>query len=261
MDVKAVLARYDRLMRRDAPPDGTDSRIERVGDVVRQVGADVAWNGWTGVIWSDLDADTADAAIEAQIEYFTARGREFEWKLYAHDQPDDLGARLEAAGFTPEPEEALMAAEAAGLAGEAELPDGVRLFQVTDAAGLEFVIDVHERAFGESATWLRDQLRAQLADPAERVVVVVAMAGDVPVSAARLEMLAGVPFAGLWGGGTVPEWRGRGLYRALIAFRSRIAAARGYPYVQVDASSESRPILHRLGFAALSTTTPYVYRP
>ncbi len=55
------------------------------------------------------------------------------------------------------------------------------------------------------------------------------------------------------------EWRGRGLYRALIAFRARIAAERGYRYLQVDASDQSRPILERLGFVALTTTTPYVY--
>ncbi|WP_181768170.1 GNAT family N-acetyltransferase [Streptomyces albidus (ex Kaewkla and Franco 2022)] len=261
MDPEAVLAQFDARMRQYAPADGTGSRVERVGDVVRQVGADRDWNGWTGVIWSDVDADTADAAIQAQVGYFTAEEREFEWKLYAHDRPHDLGARLEAAGFTPEPQETLMVAEAAELSTEVRLPEGVRLCQVTEPAELDLVTDVHEAAFGEPDTWLGDQLRAQLAESATSVVVVVAMAGEVPVSAARLELLPGTPFAGLWGGGTVPEWRGRGIYRALIAYRARIAAECGYRYLQVDASSESSPILRRLGFAALSTTTPYVYRP
>ena len=87
----------------------------------------------------------------------------------------------------------------------------------------------------------------------------VAMAGDLPVSGARMELHPGTDFASLWGGGTVAAWRGRGIYRALIAHRARIAAASGYRFLQVDASSQSRPILSRLGFAALSTTTPYVY--
>lgn len=87
----------------------------------------------------------------------------------------------------------------------------------------------------------------------------LALAGDVPVSAARMETHPGTDFASLWGGGTVAEWRGRGIYRSLVAFRTRIAAERGYRYLQVDASSMSRPILERLGFAALSTTTPYVH--
>ncbi|MYR23936.1 GNAT family N-acetyltransferase, partial [Streptomyces sp. SID6137] len=52
---------------------------------------------------------------------------------------------------------------------------------------------------------------------------------------------------------------GRGLYRALVAHRARIAAARGCRYLQVDASPMSRPILERLGFLPLSITTPYLY--
>ncbi|MBO0514362.1 GNAT family N-acetyltransferase, partial [Streptomyces beijiangensis] len=63
----------------------------------------------------------------------------------------------------------------------------------------------------------------------------------------------------LWGGGTAPEWRGKGIYRALVAYRAAIAAERGYRYLQVDATDDSRPILERLGFTRLSTTTPYVY--
>ena len=93
------------------------------------------------------------------------------------------------------------------------------------------------------------------------IVALVALAGDEPVSSARMELVPGTRFAGLWGGGTDPAWRGRGIYRALIAHRARIAAERGYRYLQVDASDQSRPILERLGFAALSTTTPYLYTP
>jgi GNAT superfamily N-acetyltransferase len=64
-------------------------------------------------------------------------------------------------------------------------------------------------------------------------------------------------FASLWGGGTVPDWRGRGVFRSLVAYRARLARERGYRYVQVDASDGSRPILQRLGFAKLAETTPF----
>ncbi len=87
------------------------------------------------------------------------------------------------------------------------------------------------------------------------------MDGDEPVCSARIEFTPGTQFAGLWGGGTLPHWRGRGIYRALIAQRTRVAVERGYRYLQVDASDESAPILRRLGFTRLSVTTPYVYQP
>ncbi|WP_369044167.1 GNAT family N-acetyltransferase [Streptomyces sp. Midd1] len=256
MDHVAVLALFDRDMRETARPDAPGARVERAGRVVRQIGAE---GGWNGVIWSDLDGTNADAAVAEQIRHFTGLGLEFEWKLYGHDRPEDLGRRLQAAGFTAQPEETLMIAELGDLTLDAEPPEGVRLLPVTDRAGVELVAEVHQQAFGTDGTRLRHQLLAQLTGDADTVVAVVALAGDVPVSAARMELLPGARFAGLWGGGTVEAWRGRGIYRALVAHRARVAADRGYRYVQVDASSQSRPILARLGFQPLTTTTPYVY--
>lgn len=130
---------------------------------------------------------------------------------------------------------------------------------VTDRAGVDLVARVHEKAFGTDASRLhRDLLDRLTADP-DTAVAVLALAGDEPVSAARLELVPGARFAGLWGGGTVPDWRGRGVHRALVAHRARVAADRGCRYLQVDASDLSRPILERLGFTALTTTTPHVY--
>lgn len=73
--------------------------------------------------------------------------------------------------------------------------------------------------------------------------------------------MAGTGFASLWGGSTLPEWRRRGIYRALVVHRARLAAQRDRTLLQVDASDDSRPILERLGFVAVTTTTPYVYTP
>jgi GNAT superfamily N-acetyltransferase len=256
MDHTAVLALYDRDVRERARPDGPGVRVERAGAVVRQV-ADA--HGWNGVLWSDLDETGADRAIRDQIAHFTSLGRDFEWKLYGHDRPAGLGDRLAAAGFRAEPEETLLVAETARLALDAEPPAGVRLVEATDEAGVDLVVDVHEKAFGTDGTRLRHQLRARLAAEPGTAVAVAALAGDEPVSAGRMELVPGTAFAGLWGGGTVETWRGRGLYRALVAHRARVAAAHGYRYLQVDASPMSRPILQRLGFHALTTTTPYLH--
>ncbi|MGW4049410.1 GNAT family N-acetyltransferase [Streptomyces sp. NPDC004779] len=251
-----LLDLYDRQLRREARPDGPDCRVERSGAVVRQTGPAHAWNG---VLWSGLDEHTADAAIAEQLAHYRAEGVPFEWKLYAHDGPADLGARLVAAGFTPEEPETLMAAEADAQAGAVALPPGVELREVTDAEGVRQVVEVHERAFGTDSSDLGRRLLDRMAADPGTVTAVLALAGGVPVSAARLELCPGTDFAGLWGGGTVEEWRGRGLYRALVAHRARVAAVRGHRYVQVDAAPTSRPILQRLGFVPLTTTTPYVH--
>ncbi|MET7648229.1 GNAT family N-acetyltransferase [Streptomyces sp. NPDC005426] len=260
-DHRSLLAVFDREMRQGARPDGPGVRVERTDDLVRQVGSDHDWNG---VVWSspDLDAERADAAIAAQVAHCTERGyAEFEWKLYAHDRPADLGVRLLAAGFVPDEPETLLVARVADQPVTVRLPEGVRLRTVRDEADVELMIRAHERAFGSDGSRLRRQVLTRLREDPEDFVGVVAMAGEEPVSSARMELYPGTGFAGLWGGGTAEEWRGRGVYRALIAFRAGIAAERGYRYLQVDATPDSRPILERLGFTVLGTTTPYVYRP
>ncbi|MFF3645183.1 GNAT family N-acetyltransferase [Streptomyces sp. NPDC002564] len=262
MDHAAVLAAYDRQLRHDALSEGGGSRVERTGGVVRVTGSAHDWNG---VLWTDVDASTADAVIAEQVRHYTAAGREFEWKLHSYDRPGDLSGRLLAAGFQAEPTESVMVAEAASLPAGPGLPDGVRLVPVTDAAGVRLMAQAHVAAFGEDDAALGEHLArrvlAQLTEAPDRIVAVVAMAGDRPVCGARMEFCPGTDFAGLWGGGTDPRWRGKGIYRALVAHRARIAVARGYRYLQVDATDDSRPILDRLGFATLCTTTPYVYRP
>ncbi|MFF8412784.1 GNAT family N-acetyltransferase [Streptomyces omiyaensis] len=251
-----LLDLYDRQLRREARPDGPGCRVERAGAVVRQTGPAHAWNG---VLWSGLDAHTADAEIAAQLAHYRAAGVPFEWKLYGHDGPADLGARLVAAGLTAEEPETVLVAEAGAQAGAVALPHGVELREVTDAEGVRQVVEVHERAFGTDSSDLGRRLLDRLAAGPGTVTAVLALADGVPVSAARLELYPGTDFAGLWGGGTVEEWRGRGLYRALVAHRARVAAAHGHRYVQVDAAPTSRPVLRRLGFVPLTTTTPYVH--
>ncbi|MGP9022369.1 GNAT family N-acetyltransferase [Streptomyces sp. BR1] len=258
MDNEKVLALFDQQMREGARPEGPGSRVERVGGVVRYIGS---YPGWNGVIWSDLDEAGADHEIAEQVRYFTELGREFEWKQYAHDTPGDLGERLLAAGFTPEPTEALMIAESAAQAGEVALAEGIELVPVTDEAGIDLMAAVHEQAFGTDSSRFARAMKLQLAEAPDTLVAVLATAHGVPVSGARMELIPGTQFAGLWGGGTAEAWRGKGIYRALVSYRARIAAERGYRYLQVDASDDSRPILHRLGFAQLSTTTPYNYEP
>ncbi|WP_049577989.1 GNAT family N-acetyltransferase [Streptomyces sp. SBT349] len=246
-----LLARFDRQLRRDAGEEAPGGRVVR-----RAGGAD----GWSGVLWSDLDEETADAEIRAQIRHFAGLGPGgFEWKLYAHDRPADLGERLRAAGFAAEPVETVMVAAVGDLPRDAGPPEGIELVPVTDAAGVERVAEVHESAFGPGRVRIREQLLAQLEAGPDAVAAVLAMAGRTPVSAARIELYPGTEFAGLWGGGTVPGWRGRGIYRALVAYRTRLAAERGVRHLQVDASAHSEPILRRLGFAPLTTTTPWVH--
>ena len=256
MDQTYLLALFDHQIRQGQSGEPASVPNGRVGDAVRVVGSD---GSWATIVWSNLDESTADLAISEQIARFASLGRDFEWKLYAHDRPADLGQRLIAAGFRPEAAEELLVADATELPTEVELPAGVQLLPVTDHAGVRLVVHATEAAFGTDHAWLERRLLAELAERPDAMAAVVAMDGDLPICAGRVEFHRGTQFASLWGGGTAPQWRGRGVYRALVAHRARLALERGYRYLQVDALPDSQPILSRLGFVRLSTTVPYLY--
>jgi GNAT superfamily N-acetyltransferase len=260
MNRAEVLAAFNRQVRQGTAPDGTGATFETDAHMVRRLA--VPGLGGSTVLWSSLNESNADEVIAAQVKFFASRGEEFEWKLYSYDEPDDLPARLLKAGFAPEEPESLMIAAIAEIGealGAAELPPGVRLERVTDESGVDRVIQVHERVFGHDESELRASLLAQLAGAPETIDIVVAMAGDEPVCSARTDLVPGTEFAGLYGGGTLPQWRRRGIYRALVRYRADLAAQRGYRYLTVDASEESRPILERIGFERLAITTPYIW--
>jgi hypothetical protein len=77
-------------------------------------------------------------------------------------------------------------------------------------------------------------------------VVYLAYADGQPV--ARGSASFGEHGVTLFGGSTLPEARGRGAYRALVAARWEGAVERGTPVLVTQASPMSRPILGRLGF-------------
>jgi GNAT superfamily N-acetyltransferase len=188
--------------------------------------------GWSAVLWRPDDGD---------VEPLVSRMRELpghvEWKYYSHDGPE-LRERLLAAGLEPEDEETLVVAEAASIPPP---PPDVDIRLARD----EFD-DLAARVFGS---------RHALPDVA---VAVVAIADGQPVSGGRVDFEEHVEFAGLFGGVTLPEYRRRGLYRATVARRAELARERGYRWLYSDALPTSRPILERLGFVAITTTTPFV---
>ncbi len=262
VDHAEVLAAYDQQVRRSTEPDGTGAVYQADELVVRRIAP--PGTGGSSVLWSALSAGTAGSAIAEQVALFSSRGEEFEWKLHSYDAPADLADRLLAAGLVPQEPESLMIGEVEQVCQtlrSAGLPPGVRLEQRADPAVVDLLADAHEAVFGTDESELRAALKAQLAVAPDSVGLAVAMAGQRPVCAGRIEFIHGSEFAGLWGGGTVPDWRGRGIYRALVRCRAELAARRGYRYLTVDASDQSRPILERAGFERVAVTTPYLWSP
>ena len=262
-DVSELRAAYDAQVRThvsDPLPRGV--RVERDGPLLRFFGL----GGRGFVVYRDLEglegADL-DELIARQVRVFAEQGERFEWKLHGHDSPMDLPQRLRAAGFVPEDTETIVIAPVADIAGEAPLPEGVSLREVTSRGNFERIAALEQAVWGDSdqQSWLVDMLESEHAVDPDALTVVVAEAGATVVCAAWVRFERGTEFATLWGGATLPEWRRRGIYRAIVAYRANLAAGRGFRYLETDASGASRPILERLGFTAVTTTTPWVWSP
>jgi hypothetical protein len=260
-DVAELLAAYDRQLRThvsDRLPRGV--KVERDGPLVRFFG--LGDRGF--VVYRDLggleNADL-DELIARQVHAFAERGERFEWKLHGHDRPTDLPQRLRAARFVPEDEETVVIAPVTDIAGRQQLPESVSLREATGRRDLDRIAALEETIWGDDHGWLAEGLEAERdADP-DALAIVVAEASGAIVCAGWVRFERGTDFATLWGGATLPAWRGRGIYRATVAYRANLAAQGGFRFIEVDASSDSRPILERLGFTAVTTTTPYVWSP
>jgi GNAT superfamily N-acetyltransferase len=256
-----LLAAYDSQLRDRIPtrlPAGVT--VESDGPLLRFLG--FPHRGFVGYRdLGGLEGDELDDLIARQVRIFTERGEAFEWKTYGHDLPADLPGRLRAAGFVPEEKETVVIAPVGAVAGEPRLPEGVSLRQVTMRGDFDRLAAMEKLVWGEDHSYLADMLDGEHAADPDSLTVVLAEAGEETVCAGWIRYEEGAEFGTLWGGGTLPAWRSRGIYRALVAYRANLAAARGYRYLEVDASDDSRPILERLGFTPVTTTTPYVWSP
>ena len=228
---------FDEQVRRGTARDGTGSEVTSTNEVVRWCAdGDL---GWSEIAWSNLDESNADVVIGQQVEFFAAKGLGFAWRVVDTDSPTDLGARLERAGFEFVGTSELMIARVTDVPLDVALPPGVTLSRESGPAAIDRLIEVHERVFGIDHSQLRRSLLLQLTSSPQLGELVVAMAEGVPVASSRVDFLPDREFAGLWGGSTLPEWRGKGLFRAMVAHRSR--HPRVNPSSLVSRSSRTDP--------------------
>lgn len=279
MTTDEILTLYDEEMRRD--PFDAQSRVERLPNLTRvMMNPPGRHGGW--ILYTRLSPETADEAIATQIADMsrhmeaTGRGLEdrdgniqggversiessFEWKVFDHDTPADLKQRLIAHGFEPDEPEALMALDLEEASARLLQPISADIRRITDPAQLSLVAAVQAQVWEEPTPGLEDELAQTLRTHPDLMSIFLAYADDKPVANARICYHPGRRFADLWGGSTLPAYRGRGIYTDLVAVRGQEARTRGVRFLTVDAGPMSRPILEKLGFRHLVYTTPFVW--
>ncbi|MEO5993106.1 MAG: GNAT family N-acetyltransferase [Arthrobacter sp.] len=260
MAISGLLKRYDQQLRTDAETPGA-AAVERLGPLRL-----VTFEGGRGfVTYQDLAGAGAETIARWVAEALAFYRRDpaivrIEWKTRGHDHAPGLHEALLKHGFEPDETESIMIGPASELSVEVDLPQGVSLRKVTEEQDIRAMSAMQDRVFGSpvsdgnAAAVLRRMARR------DGMELWVAEHQGLIVSAGRLEPVSGTDFAGIWGGATLSQWRGRGIYRALTAARARAALTLGKTLIHSDSTEYSRPILERYGLLRVSTTTPYHWR-
>ena len=257
MNREEILALYDVQERKNS--EHPSYRREVADGVVRSVSNNPKRLSF--IIYSELTAETADSAIQNQIDYFAAHGGPgFEWKTYAHDTPADLGQRLTAHGLEGEEEEALLVMDLQNCPEVFLQPVTADVRRVTGRAEFEQIAQLQAEVWGGNYDWLVTQLEENLAQQPDFWSIYIAYVNNEPACAAWVSFPRGSQFAGLWAGSTLDRFRQMGLYTAVVATRAQEAIQRGYRFLMVDASDMSRPILEKRGFQFMTHTTPYTWK-
>ncbi|MBN9318888.1 MAG: hypothetical protein BGN86_10060 [Caulobacterales bacterium 68-7] len=245
MNTAEVLALYDTAVRAE-PAVVPGLSVETRDGVTRIVGPFNLITAW------DLADQSPEAAVAREAAWARDNAAALMWRVYGHDKPADLPLHLAAEGFVADPPATLMVLDLA----EADIaPGDAYIHRVESADDLEEAIRASELAFGAPADWQRKAFAPRLGTPGFNLFT--AYVDGYPVASGRVEIMDGMPFAGLYGGGVAPAHRGKGLYRGLTAARAALAREAGARYLATEARDTSRPILQALGFQPLTAVTTW----
>ncbi len=254
MNNDELRAQYDAGLRRQV--EWTRMAREELPDLVRYKSED----GHEGYIsWTHLTPENADRVIEEQIAHYSPLVDEFEWKWYSYDTPVDLDARLIRHGLTPEEPEALLVMDLEDAPAYIHEADTSSVRLVTSVDEIDEIITMEEEIWHKDMNRLRRGLKHDLLHSPELISIYGVWQDGRVVSAAWQFFLPPTRWVSLFGGSTLEQYRKRGYYTALIVVRAREALERGYRFLTVDASPDSRPILEKHGFQFLGFSRPFTW--
>ncbi len=225
--------------------------IERPG-WLQIVTPSITTGGLNEVAYSALADDEADAVIDATIAGYRELGLKFRWNVGPDSAPADLGERLARRG--------LVGSWGRGMAratGERPASDpAITITEVGDRSLAEFS-RVMAEGWNLDAGPLAELNGLMLAAPGRRHRMFLAAHRGEPAGVASYVALP--RSAHLIGGVVLPAFRGKGVYRALVAARLAHAHVHGLALATSHArEASSAPILERLGFATICRFPMYL---
>jgi hypothetical protein len=247
MDRQELLALYDTELRIEIEYPGV--RKETFPHLVRLI---KPAPGMNAISYSRVDECDLDAVIREQIAYLASMNQPFSWHVCDHDMPPHLKERLLAHGFAPDDDpDAVMVLDTPDASPALQAPVTLDIRRITQRDHLDEVAQIEAQIWGGDFGWLKQRLGEHLEIP-NYLSVYVAYVGGQPACSGWVYFHPRSQFAGLFGGATLPAFRQRGLYTAILAVRVQEAMRRGYRFLVTGASPMSQPILAHNRFRLLT---------
>jgi GNAT superfamily N-acetyltransferase len=212
--------------------------------------------GPNSVGWIRCQGGDAVEVIREARAIFASRHLPFVWTLDPDAQPPDFAQQLARHGVHPDPHgaEAQVMVMSTDSTVDAPPIEGLEIrdaladletFRMADKAAVE-AFEASMPADSPESIAMQDRRRLNFRAQGNRHLLLATVGGE-PAGAAGMGVF---PPAGaiLQGGSVRPKFRGRGIYRALVAARQEIARHAGVDGLTVWGGDMSAPILAGLGF-------------
>jgi len=210
------------------------------------------------IAYSDISPVALAQRIKSEIDYFKQLKLSFKWNTYSTDSPSNLDETLLESGFIPEETSSFMVLDLSAIDGP--FSDTQMCIEVSDKQGIQDAVRVQKRVWGSDCQIQASDLIRLKAESPDQIHVYVIYQDNKPVSSAWLMHNPNSPFASIWAGSTLKEYRGKGCYSDLLTKRIQDAKARSLQYLTIHASKMSKPIVEKYGFNCIAQAITYRYQ-
>jgi GNAT superfamily N-acetyltransferase len=212
--------------------------------------------GPNSVGWIRCQAGDAVEVIREARAIFASRHLPFVWTLDPDAQPPDFAEQLAKHGVHPDPHGAEAQVMVMSIDSTVETPpiEGLEIrdaladletFRMADKAAVE-AFEANLPTDSPESIAMQDRRRLNFRAEGNRHLLLATVDGE-PAGSAGMGVFS--PVAAILQGGAVrPKFRGRGIYRALVAARQEIARRAEVDGLTVWGGDMSAPILAGLGF-------------